>query len=406
MFYLQTLMYVTSIAASNVAPCVFLETPMFFPRRLPVAAGALLLAALAAPLFAADAPPAPEVVVETVKAESLPLELEYSARTAGFREVQVRAQVSGILQERTYLEGSQVDKGQVMFRIDPRIYQAALSRAKGALAQEQARFRQTDRDLKRIRELQKKGYASESELDNAVSNYEQSKANIQAAEAEMLSKQIDLDYTTVKAPISGITSQETVSEGSLMVAGDPNASLLSNITQLDPIYVNFAAPDSDVESVRSSLRDGSLVLPDNGKMGVQITLGDGTIYPLEGTVDFTGSLVNRGTGTVSARAVVPNPEQKLLPGQFVRVQIKGLSLPNAMTLPERAIAQGPAGTFVYVVDAGGMARKRQVTTGRTANGRWVIVSGVSVGDRVIVEGLIKVRPDTPVKVAAPAVSQS
>jgi membrane fusion protein (multidrug efflux system) len=379
---------------------------MFFPRRLPVVAGALLLAALAAPLFAADAPPAPEVVVETVKAESLPLELEYSARTAGFREVQVRAQVSGILQERTYLEGSQVDKGQVMFRIDPRIYQAALSRAKGALAQEQARFRQTDRDLKRIRELQKKGYASESELDNAVSNYEQSKANIQAAEAEVLSKQIDLDYTTVKAPISGITSQETVSEGSLMVAGDPNASLLSNITQLDPIYVNFAAPDSDVESVRSSLQNGSLVLPEDGKMSVRITLGDNSIYPLEGKVDFTGSLVDRGTGTVSARAVVPNPEQKLLPGQFVRVQIKGLSLPNAMTLPERAIAQGPAGTFVYVVDAGGIARMRQVTTGRTANGRWVIVSGVSVGERVIVEGLPKIRPDTPVKVVAPAASPS
>jgi membrane fusion protein (multidrug efflux system) len=379
---------------------------MFFPRRLPVVAGALLLAALAVPLFAADAPPAPEVVVETVKAESLPLELEYSARTAGFREVQVRAQVSGILQERTYLEGSQVDKGQVMFRIDPRIYQAALSRAKGALAQEQARFRQTDRDLKRIRELQKKGYASESELDNAVSNYEQSKANIQAAEAEVLSKQIDLDYTTVKAPISGITSQETVSEGSLMVAGDPNASLLSNITQLDPIYVNFAAPDSDVESVRSSLQNGSLVLPEDGKMSVRITLGDNSIYPLEGKVDFTGSLVDRGTGTVSARAVVPNPEQKLLPGQFVRVQIKGLSLPNAMTLPERAIAQGPAGTFVYVVDAGGIARMRQVTTGRTANGRWVIVSGVSVGERVIVEGLPKIRPDTPVKVVAPAASPS
>jgi membrane fusion protein (multidrug efflux system) len=379
---------------------------MFFPRRLPVAAGALLLAALAAPLFAADSPPAPEVVVETVKAESLPLELEYAARTAGFREVQVRAQVSGILQERTYLEGSRVDKGQVMFRIDPRTYQAALSRAKGALAQEQARFRQTDRDLKRIRELQKKGYASESELDNAVSNYEQSKANIQAAEAQVLSKQIDLDYTTVKAPISGITSQETVSEGSLMVAADPNSSLLSNITQLDPIYVNFAAPDSDVESVRSSLQDGSLLLPEDGKMSVQITLGDNSIYPLEGKVDFTGSLVDRGTGKVSARAVVPNPEQKLLPGQFVRVQIKGLSLPNAMTLPERAIAQGPAGTFVYVVDAGGMARKRHVTTGRTANGRWVIVSGISVGERVIVEGLIKVRPDTPVKVAAPAVSQS
>ncbi|VXC47945.1 Efflux pump periplasmic linker BepD [Pseudomonas sp. 8BK] len=379
---------------------------MLFPRRLPVTAGSLLLAFLAAPLFAADAPPAPEVVVETVKAEALPLELEYSARTAGFREVQVRAQVSGILQERTYLEGSQVKKGQVMFRIDPRTYQAALSRAKGALAQEQARYRQTERDLKRIRELQKKGFASESELDNAVSNFEQSKANIQAAEAEVQSKQIDLDYTTVKAPISGITSKETVSEGSLMVAGDPSASLLSNITQLDPIYVNFAAPDSDVESVRSGLQNGSLVLPEDGKMSVQIKLGDGSVYPLEGKVDFTDSLVDRGTGTVSARAVVPNPEQTLLPGQFVRVQVKGLSIPNAMTLPERAIGQGPGGTFVYVVDEAGVARMRQVTTGHTAKGRWVIVSGISAGERVIVEGLPKVRPDSPVKVAAPAASQS
>ncbi len=378
---------------------------MPFSPHLPAAAGALLLAIFACPLYAADAPPAPEVVVETVKVEALPLEFEYSARTAGFREVQVRAQVSGILQERTYLEGSQVKQGQVMFRIDPRIYQAALSRAKGALAQEQARYRQTERNLKRIRELQKKGFASESELDNAVSNFEQSKANIQAAQAEVLSKQIDLDYTTVKAPISGITSKETVSEGSLMVAGDPNASLLSNITQLDPIYVNFAAPDSDVESVRSGLQNGSLVLPEDGKMSVTITLGDGSVYPLEGKVDFTDSLVDRGTGTVSVRAVAPNPEQHLLPGQFVRVQVKGLSLPNAMTLPERAIAQGPGGTFVFVVDEGGLARKRQVTTGHTAKGRWVIVSGVSAGERVIVEGLPKVRPDSPVKVVAPTASQ-
>lgn len=379
---------------------------MLFPRHLPALAGSLLLAILASPLYAADAPRAPEVVVETVKVEALPLEFEYSARTAGFREVQVRAQVSGILQERTYLEGSAVKKGQVMFRIDPRTYQAALSRAKGALAQEQARYRQTERDLKRIRELQKKGFASESELDNAVSNFEQSKANIQAAEAEVLSKQIDLDYTTVKAPISGITSKETVSEGSLMVAGDPNASLLSNITQLDPIYVNFAAPDSDVASVRSGLQNGSLMLPEDGKMSVKITLGDGSVYPLEGKVDFTDSLIDRGTGSVSARAVVPNPEQKLLPGQFVRVQVKGLSLPNAMTLPERAVAQGPAGTFVYVVDDAGIARMRQVTTGHTAKGRWVIVSGISEGDRVIVEGLAKVRPDSPVSIAAPAASQS
>ena len=366
-------------------------------RLFPAACGVLLFSGFLLVARAADMPP-PEVVVESVQAGPLPLLFEYSARTAGFREVQVRAQVSGILQERTYLEGSQVKQGQVMFRIDPRTYQAALARAKGALAQEQARYRQTERDLKRIRELQKKGFASESELDNAISNFEQSKANIQAAEAEVQSKQIDLDYCTVKAPISGITSRETVSEGSLMVAGDPNASLLSNITQLDPLYVNFAAPDSDVESVRAGLQSGDLALPDDGKMHITIQFGDGSSYPLEGTVDFTDSLVDRNTGTVSVRAVVPNPEQKLLPGQFVRVQVKGVTRSNAITLPERAVAQGPGGTFVYVVDGEGIARMRQVSTGHTANGRWVIESGIGAGDKVVVEGLAKVRPDTPVKV--------
>ncbi|MEX6504111.1 efflux RND transporter periplasmic adaptor subunit [Pseudomonas zhanjiangensis] len=384
---------------------------MSFARLLPRFLGVFTVAALlplaqaadasGADASGADAPPAPEVLVETAKAAPLELELEYSARTAGFREVQVRAQVSGILQERTYLEGSAVKQGQVMFRIDPRTYQAALARAKAALAQEQARYRQTERDLKRIRELQKKGYASESELDNAISNFEQSKANIQAAEAEVQSKQIDLDYCTVRAPISGITSKETVSEGSLMVAGDPNASLLTNITQLDPIYVNFAAPDSDVESLRGGLQSGALV-QQGEQMRVQVKFGDGSRYPLEGKVDFTGSLVDRSTGTVSARAVVPNPEQKLLPGQFVSVLVKGVSLPHAITVPERAVAQGPAGTFVYVVDEQDVARVRQVTTGRTAQGRWVVESGIGEGDRVIVEGLAKVRPDTPVKVAEPA----
>jgi membrane fusion protein (multidrug efflux system) len=375
---------------------------MSFVHQLPRVLGVLAFASLMSVAQAADAPPAPEVLVETAKVAPLPLELEYSARTAGFREVQVRAQVSGILQERTYLEGSQVKQGQVMFRIDPRTYQAALARAKGALAQEQARYRQTERDLRRIRELQKKGFASESELDNAISNFEQSKANIQAAEAEVQSKQIDLDYTTVKAPISGITSRETVSEGSLMVAGDPNASLLTNITQLDPIFVNFAAPDTDVAVVRSGLNSGALTLPEDQQMSVEIKFGDGSVYPLAGKVDFTGSLIDRSTSTVSARAVVPNPEQKLLPGQFVRVVVKGITLPSAITVPERAVAQGPRGTFVYVVDDQSIARMRQVSTGRTAQGRWVIESGISAGDRVIVEGLPKVRPDTLVKVAEPS----
>ena len=358
--------------------------------------GVLLTPALQAAETTQQMPP-PEVVVETVKVESLPLQFEYPARTAGYREVQVRAQVSGILQERTYQEGSQVKQGQVLFRIDPRPYQAALARAKGVLAQEQARYRQTERDLKRIRELQGKGFASESELDNAISNFEQSKANIEAAQAEVQSKQIDLDYTTVEAPISGITSKETVSEGSLMVAGDPSASLLTNITQLDPIYVNFALPDREDARIRQALADGTLVR-DSEQYVAQIRFGDGSTYPLEGKVDFTDSLIDRSTGTVSARAVVPNPDQALLPGQFVRVLLKGISKPNAITVPERAIGQGPNGTYVYVVDEQGMARVRPVTTAHTADGRWAVDSGLAAGERIIVEGLPKVRPNTPVKV--------
>lgn len=378
-------------------------------RRLPLRHVLPVVACLlSGPLAAADAPagggaPAPEVLVETVREGPLPLVLEYAGRTAGYREVEVRAQVSGILQERTYQEGARVQKGQVLFRIDPRTYQAALGSAKGALAQEQARYRQTERDLRRVRELQKKGFASESELDNAISNFEQSKANVQAAEANVQAKQIDLDYTTVKAPISGITSKETRSEGSLVVAGDPNSSLLTQLTQLDPLYVNFGYPDTEAERLREGVQSGRLTLPDDGKLTAVLKFGDSSTYPLEGRVDFTDSFVNTGTGTVSARAVVPNPEQKLLPGQFVRVLIKGITRPGTITVPERALSQGPRGTFVFVVDKDGVARMREVKTGDTTEGRWVILSGVSAGDRVIVEGLPRVRPDAPVKaVEAPA----
>lgn len=377
--------------------------PYALPSFFVLAMGLVCQTIQAADAPAAGAPPPPEVLVETVKAQTFPLVLEYSGRTAGYREVQVRAQVSGILQQRTYDEGSKVKAGQVLFRIDPRPYQAALMRANGALAQAQARYRQTDRDLKRIRELQKKGFASESELDNAVSNFEQSKANVEAAKADVESRQIDLDYTTVVAPISGITSKQTVSEGSLVVASDANASLLTQLTQLDPLYVNFAYPDTEAERLREGVQSGKLSLPTDGKLFAQLKFGDGSTYPLEGRVDFTDSFVSSGTGTVSARAVVPNPDQKLLPGQFMRVVIKGLSRPNAITVPERALLQGPKGTFVYVVDAQGTARARQVATGPTSEGRWVIESGVVEGDKVIVEGVLKVRPDTPVKASeAPA----
>lgn len=360
------------------------------PFALAILATFTCSSALASP--AAATPPPAQVLVEQTKLEDLAFYLEYPGRTAGYREVQVRAQVSGILQQRSYQEGSQVKQGQVLFSIDPRTYQAALARAKGALAQEQARYRQTERDLRRIRELQKKGFASESELDNAISNFEQSKANIEAAKAEVQSKQIDLDYTTVEAPISGITSKEAVSEGSLIVANDPNSSLLTQITQLDPIYVNYAYAD------REAVQNGVVRLPEDNQLTAEIIFGDGSLYAQKGKVDFTDSLIDKGTGTVSARAIVPNTEQTLLPGQFVRIRISGMVRPNSITVPEKALAQSPAGNFVYVVDEQGLAQPRPVDTDMINKGRWVIRSGLKEGERVIVDGLIRVRPKQPVQV--------
>ncbi len=345
-------------------------------------------------------PPMPEVRVEVVKAQDIPIRLEYPGRTAGYREVEVRAQVSGILQQRTYQEGTPVKQGQVLFRLDSRQYQAALTRAQAALAQEQARLRQAERDLLRVRTLAAKGFASERELDNSISEFEQSRANLQAAEAEVKSRQIDLDFTTVVAPITGITSREARSEGSLIVAGDPQASLLTQLTQLDPIYVNFSLPqDFESARLRRDVANGKLAHANKDELIVDIQFNDGSMYPLQGRVDFTDSLVDRATGSVSTRAVIPNPDQKLLPGQFVRVQVSGLLRLNAISVPERAVAQNAAGTYVYVIDEQGVVRQQAVTLGGTAGGRWIVESGLNSGDRVVVEGGQKLHPDDRVHAA-------
>lgn len=371
-------------------------------RSLRIASGLFfgLLAAVSVSQADESSAAQTQVQVEVVEPQDIPILLEYPGRTAGYREVEVRAQVSGILQERTYEEGARVEKGQVMFRIDSRQYQAAVARAKAAVAQEQARLRQTERDVKRVRTLSKKGFASERELDNSISAYEQSKANLQAAEAELQSRQIDLDYTTVRAPISGMTSREARSEGSLVIAGDPQASLLTQLTQLDPIYVNFALPqDSEGARLRKDFASGQLGNVDQSQLSVEVLFDDGTVYPLKGRVDFTDSLVDRGTGSISARVQMPNPQQKMLPGQFVRIRISGLVRRQAISVPERAVAQKASGPYVYVVDAQGVAHQQPVVLGSTTGGRWLIKSGLQAGDRVVIEGGQKLDPDERVQAA-------
>lgn len=374
-------------------------------RLVPVLIAIVVIALIiygAFKLFGGEAPQAPQmppaaVVAEEVKAEDIPLTFEYAGRTAGSREVEIRARVSGILQERSYVEGSEVKKGQLLFKIDSAPFEASR-------AQAQALLTQTERDWKRVSELFKEKAVSAREYDEARSAYDQARAAIQTAG-------INLDYTTVTSPITGVTSKEGLSEGSLVTA---DTSLLTRVTQLDPLYVEFAYPDSDAVSQRQQVSSGKLILPSDKKLHAEIHFGDGSVYDKEGAIDFTDSFIDTQTGTVRARAVLPNPDGAVLPGLFVRVIVKGFTRPNAITVPDKAIMQGPQGAFVYVVTAEGKAAVKPIVLGGLVNGKnqlRLVDSGLETGDKVIVEGMIKVRPDAPVNVVpteeqAPATTPS
>lgn len=328
--------------------------------------------------------PAPSVMAVEISPADLPMTYEYAGRTAGSREVEIRARVSGILLQRNYVEGQPVTQGDLLFTIDPAPFEAAL-------AQAQARLTQTERDWKRADVLIKEKALSPREYDEAKSAYEQAKAEVKTA-------RINLDYTTVTAPISGITSKEGLSEGSLVTA---DTSLLTRIAQLDPVYVEFSIPDSEAIYQRQQLASGAMVQPDDGKLTIEIFFGDRRDTPFHGVVDFTDSVIDPQTGTVRARGVLQNADNAVLPGQFVRVALKGLTLKQATIIPDTAVMQGPMGTFVYTITPEGKAAITPVTLGALAGKNRIVTSGLSEGDKVITEGMIKVQPDAPVTIIDP-----
>lgn len=347
---------------------------------------------------AGQTPPPPPVTVMDVKPATVPLTYQYAARIAAFRQVEVRARVGGILLKRNFVEGSEVKAGDVLFLIDPATYAAALAQAEAQLKQAQAQLSQAQREEKRNISLFGQNASSEKTRDDAISARELAEAAVAAAQAQVQTAQLNLDYTQVTAPIGGITSLEQVSEGSLIgTSGD--AGLLTSITQLDPVYVNFSFSDSEAAEVRRLL-DMKKAKGEEPKLGVKISFGDGSTYDREGLVDFTSSTIDLETGTLQARAVVDNPTRRLLPGQFVRATVTGVSVDNAITIPEVSLMQSPQGQFVYTVDDKGNARANPVTLGQKVGDDWIVLSGLKEGDKLITEGVIKVRPGAPVQVTA------
>ena len=363
-----------------------------------IVGGALTLAAGCQP---AGAPPGggfppPIVSVITAEPKDVPLSFEYVAQTAGYREIEVRARVTGILQRRNYREGAAVRKGESLYTIDPAPFQVALARAEADLAVAEARLAQARREAARLRPVLEAKAVSQKELDDALSAEQIAAAEVTSARAKVSEARLNLEYTRVEAPISGITGRAAVSEGTL-VSGP--AVLLTTVTQTDPMNVIFGIPDRERLALRREVDSGRVRLPADGRLKATVKLSDGGIYPGEGVVNFRDVRVNTQTGTSEARAEFPNPRNVLRAGEFVHIELHGALRPGAIVVPQRAVLDGPKGKFAYIVNAEGKAEPRPLEVGDWTGQDWIIYSGLKPGDRVIVDGVLKIGPGAPVKIA-------
>lgn len=342
--------------------------------------------------------PPPEVAVVTIEPRNITASFEYTGQTAGSREVEVRARVTGILQKRNYPEGSTVAAGQSLFTIDPALYNAAFKRAEADLGAVQARLQQWRREVARLKPLFKAKAVSQKDYDDAVSNEAIAAADVKAAQARITEARLSLEYTRVESPISGIAGRALRSEGNYISGPDV---LLTTVTQIDPIYVLFGMSDEDRLKLHRETEAGRLVLPKDGQFDVNIKLAEGGLYARTGKMNFTGVIVSGTTGTSEARAELPNPDALLRPGQFVRVILSGAQRPNAILVPQRAVLEGPQGKFVYLVNSESKAEARPVQLGDWQNDDWIVTAGLNPGDKVIVDGVMKIGPGAPVRVADP-----
>lgn len=323
--------------------------------------------------------PPPEVDVVTVVAGSATITQELPGRLQAYRTAQVRARVDGIIEKRVFSEGSDVTAGAPLFRIDPRNYQSAFDSARADM--EVARL-----TLERYRPLLAIKAVSKQEVDMA-------EARVKQAEAALTRAKIDLENTTVPAPISGRIGRAVVTEGAL--AGKNEATLLATIEQIDPIYANFTQPGTEVLRIRQALKEGRLKGAD--KATVELVLENGQLYERPGKLLFSDQAVDPATGSVSLRAVFPNPERDLLPGAFVRIRFPEAVADRVLKLPQRAVMAGPQGQYVFLVAEGGKVAPRPVKTGGMSGDEFVIADGLRGGEQVIVNGLQKARPGAVVK---------
>jgi membrane fusion protein, multidrug efflux system len=348
-------------------------------------------------------PPA-AVTVQKVEPHTFPVSFEYVGQTQGSKDVEVRARVTGIIEKRLYQEGSFVKAGQPLFIIDARPYQAQVNAANADLARAQAQKAQADRELARLKPLAERKAIGQKEADDAASNADFAAAAVKSAQAKLAELNLNLGYTKVLAPISGLSSRAQKSEGSLATQ---NETLLTTISQIDPIWIVFNVSENEQLRLNRAVTNGQLTLPRDNAYDVTVKLSDGSTFPKQGKINFADTRVNPTTGTYEMRAEIPNADGALKPGQFVRVILRGASRVDVLAVPQVAVLDGPQGKFVYVAgkkDGKDVAMPRPVVVGDwvAANGtnEWVIDSGLKAGDPVIVNGVAKLMPGGPINIGA------
>ncbi|MGV8898533.1 MAG: efflux RND transporter periplasmic adaptor subunit [Burkholderiaceae bacterium] len=340
--------------------------------------------------------PAAEVSVMTVASQRLTISNELPGRLEATRIAQVRARAAGIVQKREFVEGSEVKAGALLFRIDPASYQATYESTQAALAKSEANLAQANLKLQRYKPLMAINAVSKQEYEDVSTAQKQAAADVASAKATRTIAQLNLGYTRVTAPISGRIGRALVTEGALVGQGE--ATQLATIQQLDPIYVNLTQSSTDLLKLQRALANGELQSVGQGKAAVTLVMEDGTPYPLPGKLLFSDLSVDESTGAVSLRAEFPNPKRSLLPGMYVRAKLEQGIREEAISVPQQAVTRGADGATVMVVGADDKVAVRPVVTGSAQGNTWLITDGLKVGDRVVVEGLQKIKPGAAVKV--------
>ncbi len=340
-------------------------------------------------------PPPAQVGVMVIQPQHVPLTFTATGRLSAYRSADVRARVSGVLLKRTYTEGTHVEKGQPLFQIDPAPLKAALDAAEAALAQAQAQYTNASITAARERRLQPKGYVSKSALDDANAAERTAKAAVQAAKAKVEQARIDLGYASVRSPIAGRAGRQQVTEGALV--GQSDATLLTTVRQINPLYVNFSLPVNRILSMRASQADGKVSLLDAGKTTVHLTLPGGASYAPTGTLDFAGVSVDPATGAVTLRALVPNPKHVLLPGMYVTLSVDAGTLNDAYLIPQDAILRDAESAYVLAIGKDDKVARMNVTTDGMRGGDWIVTSGLKPGVHIVVEGIPKATIGSTVK---------